>query len=357
MSEAKKQFENYVLEKENIGSIKDAINETTFQDEDFNKFITLVKAKEDDPIALMGDMDDVGKKGSGCDPVYEEKGIANSMKRWTLGDWQIPIKVCYESFNGTIAEYSLKTGTDIGDLTDTDIMTIYTEKLMDAIKKFIWRQGWFGDIAAANVTTGSGGGKVTDGVALDLFTTCDGLWKRIFTQCASNAKQLTVIDANKEQTTEAQRAKALGKGYMTDLVDKILMDVDTRIIDDSNAVLMMTRSMADALTYDIKKTYQNIMPWEKVFDGFEVANYNGVKIGRVSIWDRMITAYEKGSKTVNLPYRAVFANPKQLLVGSPEDVISDLDLWFDHKERRNYIYATGKIGTSLLEDNMVHAAY
>ena len=35
----------------------------------------------------------------------------------------------------------------------------------------------------------------------------------------------------------------------------------------------------------------------------------------------------------------------------------DLDIFFSKKERRNYIYATGKIGTALLEENMIHAAY
>ena len=148
------------------------------------------------------------------------------------------------------------------------------------------------------------------------------------------------------------------KGAATAVVDAILMDVDTRIIDDSDAVLLMTRSLADALTYDIKQTYHDIMPWEKVFDGFDVAIYNGVKIARVGIWDRMIKAYEKGEDTINLPHRAVFCNPKHLMIGTDADnLISDLDIWFDKKERRNYLYATGKIGTALLEEDMIHAAY
>lgn len=72
----------------------------------------------------------------------------------------------------------------------------------------------------------------------------------------------------------------------------------------------------------------------------------------------MIKAYEKGETTVNLPHRAVFCNPKHLMVGTDADaLISDLDIWFDQKERRNYLYATGKIGTALLEEGMIHAAY
>lgn len=348
-------FDKFTLSPENLGSIRDAVQETLYGDENFNQYVTIAKVKHGDPIALIGDLEMVGKQGSGCDPVYEEKGIANSMKRWELGDWQIPIKICYESLKGTIAEYSLKTGTQIGDLTDTDVMSIYTEALARAIQQMIWRFGWFGDTAAQNV---SEGGKITNGVSTDAFTTCDGLFKRIFAICAAKENQRTAIVANTKTTAAEQKSAMLTKGTATDLVDKIMMDCDSRIIDDGSAVLMMTRSLADALTYDIKKSYQQIMPWEKVFDGFDVANYNGVTIARISIWDRLIAANEKGEATVNLPYRAVFANPKQLLVGTPQDaLISDLDIWFSKKERRNYLYSTGKIGTAVLEENLVHAAY
>ena len=350
----KKQLENLTLQPENLDSIKSAIQETFFKDEDFSSFVNIMKVKENDPIALIGEMEKVGKKGGGCDPTYEEKGIANSMNRWELGQWEIPVKICYEALKGSIAEYSLKTGTEIGDLTSTDFMTIYTDALQRAMLQMIWRFGWFGDKEAA--LAGAGGGKLTAGLDVNMFNVCDGLFKRIFTATAT--KNHTTIAANSEATAATQVSALRKKGAATTLVDTILMDVDTRIIDDSDAVLLMTRSLADALTYDIKQTYHDIMPWEKVFDGFDVATYNGVKIARVGIWDRMINAYEKGETTVNLPHRAVFCNPKHLMVGTDADaLISDLDIFFDQKERRNYIYATGKIGTALLEENMIHAAY
>ena len=350
----KQQLEHLTLQPENLASIKDAVQETFFKDEDFSSFVNIMKVKNDDPIALIGEMDMVGKKGGGCDPTYEEKGIANSQKRWELGQWEIPIKICYEALKGSIAEYSLKTGTEIGDLTSTDFMTIYTDALQRAMQQMIWRFGWLGDKAAA--LSGSGGGKLTAGSDVNMFNVCDGLFKRIFTATAT--KNHTTIAANSKTTAAEQISELRKKGAATTVVDTILMDVDTRIIDDSDAVLMMTRSLADALTYDIKQTYHDIMPWEKVFDGFDVATYNGVKVARVGIWDRMINAYEKGATTVNLPHRAVFCNPKHLMVGTDADaLISDLDIFFSKKERRNYIYATGKIGTALLEENMIHAAY
>lgn len=349
----KQQLENLKLEPENLASIKDAVQETFYNDEDFSSFVNIQKVKEKDPIALLGEMEMAGKKGGGCDPTYEEKGIANSQKRWEFGQWEIPVKICYEAIKGTIGEYSLKTGTAIGDLTSTDFMTIFADALQRAMEQMIWRFGWLGDKEAA--LAGEGGGKLTAGLDVSNFNVCDGLFKRIFT---ATATKHTAIAANSETTAALQISALRKSGAATTLVDTILMDADTRIVDDSDAVLLMTRSLADALTYDLKKTYHDIMPWEKLFDGFEVATYNGVKIARVGIWDRMIKAYEKGETTINLPHRAVFCNPKHLMIGTDADnLISDLDIWFDQKERRNYLYATGKIGTALLEEDMIYAAY
>lgn len=353
----KNQLENLKLEPENLASIKDAVQETFYNDEDFSSFVNIQKVKEKDPIALLGEMEMVGKKGGGCDPIYEEKGITNSQKRWELGEWEIPIKICYEALKGTIAEYSLKTGTAIGDLTSTDFMTIYADALQRAMQQMIWRFGWFGDKNATLASEkGGGGGKLTASLDVSNFNVCDGLFKRIFTATAE--KNRTTIAANSGTTAASQISALRESGAATTLVDTILMDADTRIVDDSDAVLLMTRSLADALTYDLKKTYHDIIPWEKLFDGFEVATYNGVKIARVGIWDRMIKAYEKGATTVNLPHRAVFCNPKHLMIGTDADnLISDLDIWFNRQERRNYLYATGKIGTALLEEDMIYAAY
>lgn len=364
-----KFFQNISVNPKDVTDLKDLIPLSIDQDEDFQRFINVKKVKNGDPVAFLGLGDEVGIAGSGCDPVYQEYGIANSQKRWTLGDWQIPLKICYESLQATIAEYTLKTGTEIGDLTSTEFMSYILRPALEfQMKRMIWRFAWFGDTAANKQAQG---GVLTDDENLrkELFTTCDGLFKRIFAQCTANAKQLTAIAANNEATFNAQRAAMLQEGVATNLVDTFLMDADSRITSDPGAVILMTKAMADCLTYDIKKTYKLIMPWQTVFQGIDVAEYNGVKIARVSIWDRMINAYEHieaeavgqtpAQNKPNKPFRMVYANTNNQLQVATESggLLEDLDIWFDKKERRNYIYATGKLGTQILEDDMFHAAY
>ncbi len=356
-----KVLANIEVHPKDVQTLKELIPYSIDKDEKFQEYTTVRKVKNGDPIGFIGDADAVGVKGSGCDPVYQEIGIANGEKRWELGDWQIPLKLCYTDLEGTIAEYTLKTGTEIGDLTGGEFMQyILRPALERQMKLMIWRFGWFGDTKAKTVENG---GTITNGARTELFTTCDGLFKRIFTQVASKSSQLTAIAANAEATYTAQKAAMLQEGVATGIMDKLLMDADSRIVGDSEAIVYITDIFGRCLTQDIKKVYKTIMPWEKVFDGVEVAEYGGVKVARVSVWDRMIAAYEKsaageGDFVLNKPFRAVYGNKKQFMIGSPvEGLLSDLDIWFEKKERRVYIYSTGKIGTTLLEDDMFQAAF
>ena len=356
-------FSNLSVAQKDIRDLKELIPMSLFQDEDFNKYVTLRKVQNGDPVGLIGDLDDVGIAGAGCDPTYADTGIANAQKRWALGDWEIPIKICYEALKGTIAEYQLKSGTEVADLTSTEFMSyILRPALERAIRQMIWRMGWFGDTAADNIASG---GIITAGVDKKLFKACDGFWKKLYAIGTANAAQLTAIAANTATSgspavinTAAQKAAILTQGVATGIFDSILMDADPRITADGDAVILCTKALADALTYDVKKSNNLIMPWEKIFDGVKVGEYGGVKVVAISIWDRMINAYENTGTYANKPYRAVYTNVKNLQVGTNADsLISDLDVWFDHKERRNYIYATGKIGTMVLEDALVHLAY
>lgn len=351
-----KFFNNISVNPKDIEDLKELIPLSIDQDENFQRFIAIKKAKSDDPVGFYGAMEDVGIKGSGCDPTYQEVGVANSQKRWELGDWQIPIKICYDSLQGTIAEYTLKTGTQIGDLTSTDFMTYIIRPALEMqIKRMFWRFSWFGDTGAKDV---AGGGTLKTGTKTELFTTCDGLFKRIFAQGTRNAEQVTAIAANTKTTFAEQKKEILKEGAATGVLDAMLMDADSRISADGDAVILLTKGLADALSYDVKNRYKTIMPWEKVFDGIDMAKYDGVTLARISIWDRMIRAYENTGTKLNKPYRAVFANINQLQVATNADgLFDDFDIWFEKKERRNYIYGTGKIGTQILEDDMFHAAY
>lgn len=343
-----------------IKSLRDLLIMTNFLDEELERFFTLRQnVHNGDKLGWVGEMDDVGWVGSGCNPTYKDPNINFAEKTWAIGDWQIPLKWCYEDLEGTIAEYCLKTGTDIGDLTSTEYMDDIVMPALDlAIKRMMWRFIWFGDTEANNTDAEENEGVITPDVDVELFKTTDGFWKQLFAVCTANASQKTTIAANSQTTTATQFSALKTAGVATGIFDSILESADSRIASMQGAGIFCTKSLADALAKDLKTQYKEILTWEQIFKGLDVTEYNGVLVYRVSIWDRFIQKYQNDGTKLNLPHRAVFGAPSQLLVGTPANqIISDLDIWFERKDRVNYLYSTGKLGCLLGEDYLFQVAY
>jgi hypothetical protein len=351
-----KILNNLLLEEKDITDLRQLIALTILQDEDFKKYTRIVPAVNGEKVGFIGDMMDVGVAGGGCNPNYQAATIANSEKKWELGDWEIALELCYKDVEGTIAEYTLRTGAQIGDLTGTQFLNeIIRPALERQMKRMYWRLGWFGDKNAQNI---GDGGIITDSKDVKFITPADGFFKRIFAQGTANASQVTAIAANAKATFAEAKAAMIVKGVATDLVDKVLMDADARISEQPDAMLMMTKVMADALAWDLKKTYNANLEWNTIFEGFDVAEYNGVQVARIGIWDQMIRAYENSGTKLNKPYRVVYGSPQNFVTGIPgADLSTELDIWVDRKARTTNIYSTGKIGTILVEDGMFQAAY
>lgn len=350
-------FSKLTPDNQAVKDLKELIELSVFQSENMEQFMTFMpNITTGKKLGFVGEMEDVGIAGAGCDPNYQKVSIAAAQKEWELGDWQIPLELCYTELENTIAQYCLKTGTEISDLTSTEYMDgIVLPKLNDAMMKMLWRFTWFGDKSALSVTDG---GVVSDGINIELFKTCDGFFKRLFAICAANAGQHTSIAANGETSYTLQRSKLKELGAATSVFDSMLEDADSRIFDKQDNAVFATKSLCDALSKDIKEKYKTIMPWTTVFDGLEVGEYDGVKVVKVSIWDRFIQKYQKSGTKVNIPHRAVFCSPSNLFYGCEgKNPMSDLDIWFERKARKNYIYSNGKLGALVGEDNLIQFAY
>lgn len=343
---------NLANQNPNIQSISELINASVYDDENLQSIVTVKKVKQGAPIAVVGEMGEVGTAGAGCNPTYGAVTIDNSLRRWSLGDWDIAKKICYTELENTYADLTLNGGTEIAEV-DEFIEQIVEPRLERAYNRMLWRLGWFGDTAADVIANG---GVLTAGTDKTLFTVEDGLWKRIFTQCTANSSQLTAIAANSQTTYAAQKSAILTQGVATTLIDTILMDADSRVLN--NGALYLTKSLADALAADIKKVYKTNMPWETIFEGVRVGEYDGYKVYSISIWDRIIKTYENTGTKLNKPYRAVLGNADEFLVGTDTGgLFNNIDVFFDKVSRQEHIYAQGKFGTQLREVDMFHAAY
>ena len=337
-------LENLVLTNENIKDLRELINVNTLRDERISDYVRVVAARSGDRLGLISGVE-IGTAGCACDPTYVSMNPTDVLKVWALGCWEAPLKVCSKDMEGTIAEYALRNGSNIGDLTGTQVLSEVIEPLLkDSNMDMIFRLAWFGDTAAATIANG---GSITNGTDLKLINVCDGFWKRIYTQVTANSSQKTAITTN-------TKAAMTASGAATALIEQMIVDAPAALMAKTNKVIYMTNAMKTALTLDMKKTYSCALPWTVLTDGVTTTEFDGIQYVAIGKWDEHIAAYENGAK----PYRALLTVKDNLLLGTPAgEFVEDFDLFFDRTTRNFHMYGTGKIGTMLLEDGMFQAAY
>lgn len=348
-------FEEFTLNNQGVKDLGKVLFTTAFVESDLGSTCNIMTGVENgSKLDYVDSMDDVGKAGRKCDPVYEGVEIVGFEKQWRLGDWNIAKKLCYKELENTIAQWSLRTGTAKDDLTGGDFWNkIYSPLLDKALTSFYWRQTWFGDKDAKCIEDG---GIITDGVDLGLMTTNDGLWKRVLAIAAENAAQRTVIAANSGDSFAAQKGGIKAEGAALSVFDDMLSNADSRIAANGGKI-MCTNSLYQAFRRDYAKMYKDTIPFMEVAEGVKLPTYDGIAVQPVFEWDTLIQKFENDGTKLNNPHRAVFANPDNLFVGtSAKSTLAEFDTFFDKKDRQNYTYAASDLDTLVGEDALVQVA-
>lgn len=358
-------FKDFTVDNGAIQDLSELLFLSTFKDPDLEVVCTTETGVYDGKkLGYIDSLGDVGKNASGCSPTYENINVTGIEKTWSLGDYQIPLKICYEDLENTIAKHSLNAGTEESEVIGTVYWNdIVIPLLTRAMNEMIWRIAWFGDTAAKNIEDS---GLLTDGINTNLFTMTDGFWKRLRAITTANSHQLTTIAANVAKnsdttpkvTYETQKQAIRQDGVAIGIVDAMLSDADSRIFDKPDHAIYMTNSLFKALRNDVKRLHNLQLELNHVTSGIQLSSYDGHPVVVLDIWDRMIKKYEDNGTSLNCPHRALVTSASNLFMGTPDnDVIANLDITFDHVTRLNHIYAASKIGTLIGEDDLVQVAY
>lgn len=349
-------FDKFTVDNGAIRDLRELLHDTMYNDPDIELVVSsetgVVNGKKLGRVHSIGD---VGKNRSGCNPTYEKPVVIGTEKSWALGPWQIAEELCYAELENTLAKYGMNSGTEIGDLQNTPYWDHVLMPLLEkAIIEMFWRIVWFGDTDAKNITDS---GIITDGVNIELFNMCDGLFKQLKAISADNPGQFTKIAANEETTYIKQKEAIRVPGVAIGIVDDMLSDCDSRIFDDSQAAIYMTNNLFKALRNDVKKVQNLHLEVEQIASGIKLSEYDGHSIIVLDVWDRLIKKFENDGTKLNAPYRALISTPNNLFVGTDDTQrVADLDVTFDKKNRMNYIFAQSNIGTLVGEDALTHLA-
>lgn len=349
-------FDKFTVDNGAIRDLRELLHDTMYNDPDIELVVSsetgVVNGKKLGRIHSIGD---VGKNRSGCKPTYEKPVVIGTEKSWALGPWQIAEELCYAELENTLAKYGMNSGTEIGDLQNTPYWDHVLMPLLEkAIIEMFWRIVWFGDTDAKNIADS---GIITDGVNIELFNMCDGLFKQLKAISADNPGQFTKIAANEETTYIKQKEAIRVPGVAIGIVDDMLSDCDSRIFDDTQAAIYMTNSLFKALRNDVKKVQNLHLEVEQIASGIKLSEYDGHSIIVLDVWDRLIKKFENDGTKLNAPYRALISTPNNLFVGTEDTQrVADLDVTFDKKDRMNYIFAQSNIGAVVGEDALTHLA-
>ena len=188
-------FSQFTVDNGAIRDLRELLFDTLFNDPDIELVVSsdtgVVNGKK---LGRLHSMGDVGKNRKGCKPQYEKPVITGTEKERALGPWQIPLEICYEELENTVAKYGMNSGTAIGNLIDTPYWDqVLMPMLERAIVEMFWRIVWFGDKDAKNITDG---GIITDSVDLELLNMCDGLFKQLKGIDYATPGQITAIASN-----------------------------------------------------------------------------------------------------------------------------------------------------------------
>ena len=358
-------MDQFTIDNQGITELNQLLFLTILQTGLINQTLDLMTGVEPGSrLGGIGEMESVGRPANGCKPNWRASKIDTQEKMWELGAYEVAETICYQDLEDTIVRWSMRLGTDRADFTGGDYMNLIVEpKLREALDKMIWRMLWFGNKAALNV---SDDGDITDDVDTDLFTVCDGLFKRIFDITIANPAQRVTIAANAATTYEAQQSGILVAGVAKQIFDDLYYKIaPKKLRQKSDRVLLMTQSLADALTIDIKRNTGSELQWKSILEGLgnesslmTTTIYNGQTILALPIWDDMIKSYQDTGSSLILPHRAVFASKSDLKAGvHSNDMIAQLKIWFSDDDQDNKMLVRDKLGTLTWEDNLIVAAY
>jgi hypothetical protein len=358
-STGKLDFDKFTVSNQGITDLRELLFLSILQFGSINETMDILTGVvHGSRLGGVGEMDDVGTPSNGCDPNWNATKISTLEKLWNLGAYEVSESICYTDLESTMVQFSLKTGTDRADLTGTDYIDAIVEPLLQkAMEKMIWRLFWFGNKDSENVENG---GVITDTVDVNLFKVTDGLFKKLFAITTAKPLQRVTIDSNLQTTYATQLSTIRANGVATGIFDKLIYDAPMKLRQKSDKIMLVTQTLADALAIDIKANNKGSeLQWESLFDGFVSATkYNGQTILALPIWDEMIQTYENNGTTWNQPHRAVFASKGTLKGGiESENMIADLQIFFEKLKQRNYLFAKDKLGTLTWEDELIMFAY
>ena len=337
----------FTFDGELIQSVSEMVFDYVVTAPDINSVHTIYdNIVMDKEIGFIGAGGLAGKAAQGCDPTAQTFSGTSRLLKWEPEEYELLLHLCYTDLKGTIAEYSLKTGTQRPDFTSSDYMNITQIVLERAMNEFIFRTVWFGDTDADTVANG---GILTNGTDKTYFNLINGFFKQMETQVTANSDQLVTITENAGASYAAQ---ALDPDNIQGYFESAYFNAPAEIEMMDNRVILCTRSVYNAYAKSLSGLALESM-YVNLTEGVRTLAYQGIPLISLPEWDRVIKAYEDNGTTLNNPHRFVYTSKDIIGVGvDSTNSFRNLDVWYDKDTRKVKIEAMGSIDAKLMNPEL-----
>lgn len=327
-----------------IESISEMVMEDTIQGPELSTIHTLYPdIVTNAEVGFIGEGGMVGVKDGGCGSDPKNWSINTRKLKWEPAAWEIFLSQCYTDLKNAATVYSLRTGVDIPDFTDTDYMNIVLEVLEKSIMDFWYRLFWFNDTEAKHVADS---GVITAGLDLSFYNILDGFWKQITTQVTTNPSQRPVtIAENAGENYAAQELKSENvQGYLS----KLVFSAPLQLRNLSDRFILVTQSVYDAYEQSLMNACCLESARMALINGMEALKFKGIPVIAMPVWDKLIAVGEDTGTKLNNPHRMLFTAKSVLGIGVDDmSRMGDLRVWYDQKDKKVYIRSMGQADAKL----------
>ena len=343
--------------------IKDFIIERVFERPEFQAlhgtFKTGIKMQEQ--IVFASQFGKTGLKGdSTCTRKTSGAESIATQKYWNPAGIEDTLIHCNKELDGLFKAYFAKIQAyrDNYEIEGTDLEIFFAILLEESMVQTIWRAIWFGDLNVAVAGAAAAGLVVAGNVKFyDYF---DGLWEQIYDGVTATDIERYTIALNAQVTKPAQLTLA-GDLAKDTYFEAIWALADARLKSHPDRKMYVSGEIWENYRQSLQSSGENFTI-EYTTEGFRELKWNGVPVVNMeTIWD-LDTREDFIDNTTNNAYD----NPNRIILTIPENMplgtlnesdFDELEIFYEKKDRTNYMAYGFSLDSKVLEEYMMVVGY
>ena len=340
---------------EEIRSIREAIIERFYAKPAITDFHTVYEdVVTDKQIAFLGKLAKITRADAGCGSTPGSHTVSMSEKFWNPVRFEAWLQECYTNLDGTFFVWAKKRGLNEPDLTATDFAAYIVDIMTDGLFEDAVRIAWLADKDAESVDA-TPSGILSAGVSPLDYNAIDGFWKQLFAIGTADPTKRYTITENAAGTKSAQMNLASNRAFLA--FQALNNNADYRLRGAQDKVILTTMSLLDNYA-NYLESQGNDASFIRIEEGFATLRYRNLEVIGVDLWDRYIQADFDNGTTYDVPHRAVLTTKSNIALGvDAASALTDIDQWFEKKDKTTNFRAGYKMDAKILEDYLVSLAY